>query len=160
VLSGANADDLGDWRPGLRAAAEHEVIHPLVEERVTKAQVRELARALGVPSAEKVASPCLASRVPHGTPVSPEVLERIDAAEQAVHALGYRELRVRHHGELGRLELAADELERAHEPAERDAIDRAIRSAGYTTAEIDRTPFRSGRLSAAFLGRTLPVLGP
>ena len=116
VLSGANADDVGDWRPGLVAASEHGVIHPLLEAGVTKAQVRELARALGVPSAEKVASPCLASRVPHGTPVDPETLRQIDAAEQAVRALGYLVLRVRHHGDLGKLELAADELERALRP--------------------------------------------
>ena len=122
VLSGANADDVGDWRPGLVAASEHDVIHPLLEAGVTKAQVRELARELGVPSAEKVASPCLASRVPHGTPVDPEVLRQVDAAEQAVRALGYAVLRVRHHGDLGKLELAADELDRALQPEQRRAI--------------------------------------
>jgi pyridinium-3,5-biscarboxylic acid mononucleotide sulfurtransferase len=158
VLSGANADDVGDWRPGLVAASEHDVIHPLLEAGVTKAQVRELARALGVPSAEKVASPCLASRVPHGTPVDPQVLRQIDAAEQAVRALGYRVLRVRHHGELGKLELAADELERALEPGQRAAIAGAIRSAGYARTAIDLEPFRSGSLTAAFRGRTLNVI--
>lgn len=146
VLSGANADDIGDWRPGLVAASEHAVIHPLLEAGVTKAQVRELARELGVPSAEKVASPCLASRVPHGTPVDPDVLRRIDAAERAVRALGYVVLRVRHHGDLGKLELAADELERALEPQQRAAIATAIRSAGYARAAIDLEPFRSGSL--------------
>jgi pyridinium-3,5-biscarboxylic acid mononucleotide sulfurtransferase len=158
VLSGANADDVGDWRPGLVAAREHDVIHPLLEAGVTKAQVRDLARALGVPSAEKVASPCLASRVPHGTPVDPQVLRQIDAAEQAVRALGYRVLRVRHHGDLGKLELAADELERALEPGQRAAIAAAIRSAGYARTAIDLEPFRSGSLTAAFRGRMLNVL--
>ena len=158
VLSGANADDVGDWRPGLLAAREHDVIHPLLEAGVTKAQVRELARELGVPSAEKVASPCLASRVPHGTPVDPEVLRQIDDAEQAVRALGYRVLRVRHHGELGKLELAADELERALEPEQRRAIAEAIRSAGYARTAIDLEPFRSGSLTAAFRGRPLQVI--
>jgi uncharacterized protein len=104
-----------------------------------------------------VASPCLASRVPHGTPVDPLVLGRIDRAEAAVRALGYRELRVRHLGELGRLELPAGDLGRA--AGERAAILAAICSAGYADAEIDAEPFRSGRLTAAFLGRALPLLG-
>ncbi len=105
VLSGANADDLGDWRPGLEAAREHGVVHPLIE--LPKARVRELAEALGVPSARKPASPCLASRIPYGTAVTPGVLLQIDRAERAVKALGFEELRVRHFGALGRLELPA-----------------------------------------------------
>ena len=120
--------------------------------------MRELARELGVPSAEKVASPCLASRVPHGTPVDPEVLRQVDAAEQAVRALGYAVLRVRHHGDLGKLELAADELERALQPEQRAAIAGAIRSAGYARTAIDLEPFRSGNLTAAFRGRALNVI--
>jgi pyridinium-3,5-biscarboxylic acid mononucleotide sulfurtransferase len=153
LLSGANADDLGDWRPGLRAAAEHGVVHPLLELGVTKAQVRELARALGVPSAEKPASPCLASRVPYGTRVDPGILARIDRAERAVRALGYGQLRVRHFGELGRLELPERELARALEPDARGAIVDAIRSAGYSRAEIDPRPFRSGRLNEPLVRR-------
>jgi pyridinium-3,5-biscarboxylic acid mononucleotide sulfurtransferase len=145
VLSGANADDMGDWRPGLRAAEDHGVLHPLLEAGVTKREVRELARELGVPSAQKPASPCLASRIPYGTPVERTTLQRIDAAEQAVKALGFRELRVRHHGDLGRLELGGDELPRAKR--QRDAIERAIRGAGYDRAEIDPKPFRSGSLN-------------
>ena len=150
MLSGANADDAGDWRPGLVAAEEHGVVHPLLEAGATKADVRALARALGVPSADKVASPCLASRIPYGTPVDPDTLRRIDAAEQAVRALGYRVLRVRHHGDLGKLELAADELERALEPGQREAIADAIRGAGYAHAAIDLEPFRSGSLNVTF----------
>ena len=149
LLSGANADDTGDWRPGLRAAAEHAVVHPLLEAGVGKAQVRALAERLRLPSAHKLASPCLASRVPYGTPVDPSTLDRIDRAERAARALGYRELRVRHHGDLGRLELGAPELERALEPGESTALEAAIRSAGYERAEIDREPFRSGRLNDA-----------
>ena len=154
LLSGANADDTGDWRPGLRAAAEHGVVHPLLEGGARKADVRALAERLGVPSAHKLASPCLASRVPYGTAVDPATLARIDAAERAVHALGYAELRVRHHGELGRLELGAAELECALEPPARAAIEAAIRSAGYARATIDREPFRSGRLNELL---TLPT---
>lgn len=153
LASGANADDLGDWRPGLTAAAEHRVIHPLVEAEVDKAGVRALADALGLPNAAKVASPCLASRIPHGTPVDLETLARIDAAEAAVRALGFTVLRVRHHGELGKLELGADELERALEPDRRGAIVAAIRSAGYRRAAIDLEPFRSGTLTAGLLAR-------
>ncbi len=151
VLSGANADDVGDWRPGLRAAEEHRVLHPLLEGGVGKDEVRALARALGVPSAEKPASPCLASRLPYGTPVEPEILRQVDRAEQALKALGFRVLRVRHHGDLGRVELAGDELPLAlARPA--PVVD-AVRAAGYSEVEISREPFRSGSLNAPFVGR-------
>jgi pyridinium-3,5-biscarboxylic acid mononucleotide sulfurtransferase len=145
VLSGANADDAGDWRPGLKAAADHGVLHPLLEAGVTKDAVRELAERLGVPSAQKPASPCLASRIPYGTRVELGTLRQIDAAERAVRRLGYRVLRVRHHGELGRLELSGEELPRA--ARERETIERAILGAGYARAEIDPKPFRSGSLN-------------
>jgi pyridinium-3,5-biscarboxylic acid mononucleotide sulfurtransferase len=147
LLSGANADDRGDWRPGLRAAAEHSVVHPLLEAGATKPQVRALARRLAVPSAEKAASPCLASRIPYGTPVDPATLAKIDRAERAVRLLGYQQLRVRHHGDLGRLELPEQDLAGALEPAVRARICGAIRSAGYARATIDTVPFRSGRLN-------------
>jgi uncharacterized protein len=146
LLSGANADDAGDWRPGLRAAAEHGVRHPLLESGVTKEQVRALARHLELPSANKPATPCLASRIPYGTAVDPATLAQIDRAERAVRALGFPVLRVRHHGILGRVEIAADDLARAlrseHE------IAQAVKQAGYAHAVVDREPFRSGRLNA------------
>jgi uncharacterized protein len=151
VLSGANADDLGDWRPGLRAADEHRVVHPLLESGIGKEEVRDMARALGVPSADKPASPCLASRLPYGTPVEPDTLRQVDRAEQALRALGYRVLRVRHHGELGRVELAGEELPRAL--AQPGAIVAAVQRAGYARVEISGEPFRSGSLNAAFVGR-------
>jgi uncharacterized protein len=156
LLSGANADDLGDWRPGLRAAEEHGVRHPLLEAGVGKEEVRLLAAALGVPSAHKPASPCLASRLPYGTPVDPETLALVDRAETALKRLGYRVLRVRHFGELARVELAADELARALEPAGRAEAEAAVRAAGYARVEIAGEPFRSGSLNVAFVGR----LGP
>jgi uncharacterized protein len=158
VLSGANADDVGDWRPGLTAAADHGVLHPLLEAGVRKDEVRRLARELGVPSAEKAASPCLASRIPYGTAVDPEALARIDRAELALKALGFRVLRVRHYGDVGRVELAAEELPRARVADVRAAVVEAVRSAGYAVVEIADEPFRSGSLNASFTKR-LAVAG-
>jgi uncharacterized protein len=157
VLSGANADDLGDWRPGLRAAEEHAVRHPLVEAGVGKDEVRRLAHELGVPSADKPASPCLASRIPYGTAVDPDVLAQVDRAELAVKALGYAVLRVRHHGALGRVELTEDALD-GLTSGRRDAIAAAVAAAGYDEVEISREPFRSGSLNASFTKR-LAVTG-
>jgi pyridinium-3,5-biscarboxylic acid mononucleotide sulfurtransferase len=147
VLSGANADDLGDWRPGLVAAAEHGVRHPLVDAGMGKARVRAVAALLGLPSAAKPASPCLASRIPYGTAVSAPVLAQVDRAEAALHALGWVVLRVRHQGDRGRVQIAGDELGRLDAPGERDAVVAAVRSAGYREVEIDPHPFRSGSLN-------------
>src|ERR1700744_2819847 len=144
VLSGANADDTGDWRPGLRAAAEHGVRHPLLESSVGKKQVRALAQRLGVPSADKPASPCLASRLPYGTPVSADVLSQVDQAELSLKRRGYRELRVRHFGDLGLVQLGAADLPRAADPDEHAAVLACIRAAGYQRAEVDERPLRSG----------------
>lgn len=158
VLSGTNADDLGDWRPGLQAAAEHDVVHPLLEAGVGKEEVRRLARELGVPSAEKPASPCLASRIPYGTAVDPGTLAQIDRAEVALKALGYRVLRVRHYDGTARVELAADELPRALSPTGRAEVAAAVRAAGYAAVEVSDAPFRSGSLNASFTKR-LEVAG-
>ena len=148
VLSGANADDRGDWRPGLDAAAQHGVVHPLLEAGVGKRLVRELARRFELPSAEKPASPCLASRIPYGTQVDEETLRRIDRAEEALRRLGFRVFRVRHFGELGRVELSDEELEGVRdEPGERAKIEQAVRDAGYASAVIAPRPFRSGSLN-------------
>jgi uncharacterized protein len=147
LLSGANADDAGDWRPGLRAAAEYGVRHPLLEAGAGKAAVRELARELRLPSAEKPATPCLASRIPYGTAVEPATLALIDRAERAVRALGFPIVRVRHHGILGRVEIAEEDLLRAL--AREPEVTGAVRQAGYGHAVLDREPFRSGRLNDA-----------
>jgi len=122
-------------------------VHPLQD--TTKAEVRELARAFALPSAEKPASPCLASRIPYGTAVDPDTLALIDRAERAVKALGFDVLRVRHHGIMGRLEVDAADLERAL--ADEHRITAAIKAAGYRHAVIDPEPFRSGRLNAALV---------
>jgi uncharacterized protein len=157
VLSGANADDLGDWRPGLRAAAEHGVLHPLLEAGVTKEEVRALARELAIPSAEKPASPCLASRLPYGTAVEPAVLRQVDRAELALKGLGYSVLRVRHFGHLARVELSAHDLARALAPAGRRRVVAAVRAAGYDEVEIDTQPFQSGSLNR--VAKRLPLAG-
>jgi uncharacterized protein len=147
VVSGTNRDDLSDWRPGLRAAAERGVRHPLAEEGVGKAEVRELARGLGILSADKPASPCLSSRIPYGTPVDVQALAQIDRAESAVRALGYREFRVRHFGRIARVELALDELERVVAAPARRQLEVAVRDAGYSSVRVSRRPFRSGSLN-------------
>jgi uncharacterized protein len=155
LLSGANADDLGDWRPGLRAAAEHGVRHPLVEVGMGKAEIRRLASALRIPSADKPAAPCLASRLPYGTPVDPATLARVDRAEAAVRALGFADLRVRHLGAHARVEVAAPDLDRAMTATA--TIVAAVRDAGYATVEVADTPLRSGSLNRVF--RPLTIVG-
>jgi uncharacterized protein len=157
LYSGANVDDLGDWRPGLRAAAEHGVRHPLVEAGFGKRDVRALAHELAVPSADKPAMPCLASRLPFGTEVQPEVLAQVDRAERALRALGFRELRVRHLGSTGRVELGAEDLERAVGD-DRAAVEAAVLAAGYATVRIDPEPLRSGSLTRG-LRTPLPIVG-
>lgn len=155
VLSGTNADDLGDWRPGLRAASEFGVRHPLLELGLGKPATRAIARALELPSADKPASPCLASRVPYGTMVDASTLAQIDRAERGVRALGFEIVRVRHFGDRGRVEIGEDELDRALAEPTRASILAAVRRAGYATATIDERPFRSGSLNA--IGRPIPL---
>ncbi|HEU4354431.1 MAG TPA: ATP-dependent sacrificial sulfur transferase LarE [Actinomycetota bacterium] len=155
VLSGANADDLGDWRPGLRAAAERGVRHPLVEAGLGKAEVRTIARELGLPNAAKPASPCLSSRLPYGTPVDIPTLRQVDRAEAALKRLGYRELRVRHFGPLARVELGPDDLSRAAAADARRALEDALRAAGYEHVRVES--FVSGSLNR--IGRPLPIVG-
>lgn len=157
IVSGANLDDLGDWRPGLRAAAEHAVRHPLIEAGIGKAEVRAIARRLGLASAEKPASPCLASRLPYGTPVEPAVLAQVDHAETALKTLGLRELRVRHFGERARIELSAEDLAAVTaDPGLAGRVREAAHAAGYPEAEIATEPLRSGSLNG--LNRSLPIV--
>jgi uncharacterized protein len=137
----------------LRAAAEHDVRHPLVESGFRKSDVRRWASALAIPSADKPAMPCLASRLPYGTRVDPDVLAQVDRAERAVRALGYRDLRVRHLGTTGRVELAQADLERAATDDARDGIVSAVVRAGYEVAVIAEEPLRSG----SFTGKLLPL---
>ncbi|HKE54474.1 MAG TPA: ATP-dependent sacrificial sulfur transferase LarE [Actinomycetota bacterium] len=155
VLSGTNADDLGDWRPGLRAASDFGVRHPLLDLGIGKATTRAIARALDLPSADKPASPCLASRVPYGTRVDAATLAQIDRAERGVRALGFEVVRVRHFGDEGRVEIGEDELDRALGEPARSAILATVQLAGYASATVDDRPFRSGSLNA--IGRPIPL---
>jgi len=147
VVLGVNLDDLGDHRPGQRAAAEGGAVFPLVEAGFSKADVREASRLLGLRTWDKPAAACLASRVPYGTPVTLGVLDTVARAESALRRLGFRQLRVRHYGELARIELGVDELEAAVQS--REAVVAAVRGAGYTYVTIDLEGFRSGNLNRA-----------
>jgi uncharacterized protein len=147
VLSGANMDDLGDWRPGLRAAAEHRVRHPLVEAAFTKADVRRAARALGVPAWDKPASACLSSRIEHGVRITVEDLTRVGRAERALKELGFRQVRVRVHGEVARVEVEPDDLQRLASPGVREAVVEALRGLGYRYVTMDLEGFRSGSMN-------------
>lgn len=156
VVYGLIVDDLSDFRPGQRAASEAGVRSPLAEAGMGKADVRILSRALGLPTWSAPASPCLSSRVPHGTPVSPTILRQVEMAEEAVRALGFVEFRVRHMGALARVEIAPAELGRLSEAGVRGALEQAVRDAGYQEAFIDPEGYRRGRLHEAL--RTGPAL--
>ncbi len=145
IASGANADDLADFRPGLTAAAQHDIINPLAECGLGKAAVRALARHWGIEAWDKPATPCLSSRVAYGTEVTPERLARIDAAEQALRAQGLGTVRVRlHENELARLEVPLDALARLCEPGVRTAIVTRLRELGFRYVTLDLEGFRSG----------------
>jgi len=155
VVLGVNLDDLGDHRPGQRAAAERGARFPLVDAGFTKGDVREWSQRLGLRTWDKPAAACLASRVPYGTAVTVEVLGRIERAERSLHALGFRELRVRHYEDMARLEVPVHDLERVL--ADRDAVVRVVRAAGYAYVTLDLEGLRSGNLNAALASPTGPT---
>jgi len=149
ICSGANLDDRGDYRPGLKAAAEHTVRHPLQEAGCTKADVRALARSWNLPTWDKPASPCLSSRLAPGVQVTPARTGRVEAAEAYLKALGYRECRVRlHEGELARVEVPAAELARLADPTFREGLVRKLKELGFQYVALDLEGFRSGSLNA------------
>jgi len=142
VVNGTNRDDLGDYRPGLQAASEAEVRAPLVEAGFTKADVRRCAKLVGLRVWDKPAAACLSSRIPYGTAVTAARLQQIDDAESGVRALGLRQLRVRYHGELARVEVAQDEMDKAF--SLRKEIAAACRAAGFNFATLDLEGYRMG----------------
>ncbi len=147
VLDGANADDLRDHRPGLRAAEERGVRHPLVEAGLTKADIRAASRALGLPTWDRPASPCLSSRFPYGTAITEERLAQVDAAEAFLRALGFRELRVRFHERVARLEVPPDAMPRLLLPDVRGAVVAELKRLGFAFVALDLQGFRSGSLN-------------
>jgi uncharacterized protein len=147
VVDGFNADDARDYRPGRRAAVEGAVVSPLAEAGLDKAMVRAAARALGLQVWDKPASPCLSSRLPYGTAVTPERLAQVGAAEAELRRLGFRELRVRHHGDVARVELTEEGLARLADSGLRAQVDAALKAVGYLFVAVDLEPFRSGRLN-------------
>jgi uncharacterized protein len=149
VVYGLIVDDLSDFRPGHRAAAEAGVRAPLAEAGLTKEDVRALSRELGLPTADLPASPCLSSRLPYGTPVTLEALRLVEKAEAAVRALGFRELRVRHLGDAARVEIAREEMDRLSREGLGERVLAAVRGAGYARASIDPEGYRRGRLNDA-----------
>ncbi len=163
VVDGANADDEGDYRPGRKAAKELGVVSPLSRAGVGKEEVRELAHHLGLPSWDKPALACLSSRFPYGQEITPEKLSQVARAEEFLRGRGFRQVRVRHHGEIARLEVGPEEMERAF--AEREEISAELKDAGFLYVALDLGGYKSGSLNAT-LGekpgkrgkRQLPVL--
>jgi len=147
VVSGANMDDLGDFRPGLAAAAEHGVRHPLVEVAMSKSDVREASRELAIPTWDKPASACLASRIPFGVTIKVEELSKIGRAERLLKDLGFRQCRVRVHEDVARIEVDVADVARLAEPGIREQAVEGLRSLGYRYVTLDLEGFRSGSMN-------------
>ena len=145
VVNGTNTDDIGDYRPGMVAASEHQVRSPMVEAGLAKADVRAIAKSLDIPIWDKPAQPCLSSRIPYGTPVTTENLSKIEQAEDYLRDLGLREVRARHHDRLCRIEVGEDEIDFAFE--RRKEIVAAIKKIGYLWVSLDMSGLRSGSLN-------------
>jgi uncharacterized protein len=149
IIYGVNQDDLGDYRPGQNAAKLHGVKAPLVEAGITKAELRELARRAGLSVWNRPASACLSSRVPYGTPVTTETIRTIEQGEEAVRALGFRQFRVRFHGELVRIEIAKEELPKAFTMEKAAQLAAIFKSLGFLYVTLDLEGYRQGSLNAA-----------
>ncbi|HQA39162.1 MAG TPA: ATP-dependent sacrificial sulfur transferase LarE [Kiritimatiellia bacterium] len=150
VLDGNNADDSGEYRPGRRAAAELGVQSPLLEAGLTKAEIRALSARAGLPTAEKPAMACLASRIPYGSPVTAEALGQVEHAEEALKAAGFAHCRVRHHGDVARIEVPEADLQRAVAAEERRLIVETVKAAGFRYVALDLQGYRTGSMNEAF----------
>ena len=148
VAYGAIVDDLGDVRPGMKAAEEHGVLAPLLVAGLRKDEVREIAAELALPVSDKPAAACLASRIPAGSDVTPEKLSQVERAERALRVLGFRMVRVRHHGDVARIEIGPEDWERILDPALREGATRAVRQAGFRFVALDLEGYRAGSVSA------------
>lgn len=158
VVNGTNVDDLGDYRPGLEAAKDAGVVSPLVELGFTKQDVRDAAQHIGLGVWDKPASACLASRIPYGTSVTRERLDTIGRLEASLRGLGFRQLRVRYHGDVARIELDLSELSRAAAPDVREAIVLAGKEAGFKYITLDLGGYRQGSHNEVLVGRSLRVV--
>jgi uncharacterized protein len=147
VLDGSNSDDLGDYRPGARARAEKGVRSPLQEAGLTKDEIRRHSRALGVPTWDKPSAPCLSSRIPYGTEVTDERLRQVEASEASLRSLGFREVRVRHHGQIARIEIQPADFPRILDAQVREAVIGAIKESGFLYVALDLQGIRSGSLN-------------
>jgi pyridinium-3,5-biscarboxylic acid mononucleotide sulfurtransferase len=160
LVYGATVDDLGDHRPGMASARQRGVKAPLIEAGLGKADIRTLSRALGLPTWDKPAMACLSSRFPYGTPITPEKLRQVDRAEAFVRGLGFREFRVRHHGDLARLEIAKGEMDRLWADGRAEAIVARLRELGFLHVTVDLQGFRSGSLNEALLRLRAKAVAP
>jgi pyridinium-3,5-biscarboxylic acid mononucleotide sulfurtransferase len=151
IAYGRNLDDDGDFRPGQQAAAQHHAVAPLVTAQLTKQEIRQLAREASLSLADKPASACLASRIEYGRPVTRENLSQVEQAEAALHALGFPQVRVRHHGDLARIEIATEDLPRALSLAVLEKITTAIKPLGFLYVAIDTEGYRSGSMNQSLL---------
>jgi len=147
MVSGTNADDLGDFRPGIDAGRELGVRAPVAEAGLTKNDIRELSARLGLPTFDKPASPCLSSRIPYGEEITPEKLRMIEAGEAFLREMGILECRVRHHNKLARIEVPPEFIPKLAEPETAARIDEHFRSLGYNYVSLDLRGFRSGSLN-------------
>lgn len=147
IAYGVNADDQGDFRPGQQAARQHGVAAPLLDAGLTKHDIRELARLAGLRIWDKPASACLSSRIEYGRPVTPEALQVVEQGEEALCRMGFRQFRVRHHGDIVRIEIARDELPRALSPEMADAFTRIFKALGFSYVTLDLEGFRSGSMN-------------
>ncbi|HKY06930.1 MAG TPA: ATP-dependent sacrificial sulfur transferase LarE, partial [Candidatus Binatia bacterium] len=146
IVDGTNLDDLGDHRPGLKAAAEWGVRHPLVQAEMTKEDIRRYSRQLELPTWDKPSSPCLSSRFPYGTAITRERLKQIGSCELFLKQMSFREFRVRYHGDLARIEVSQSEIDRLLEKSTRDAVVEKFRELGFKFVSLDLQGFRSGSL--------------
>lgn len=147
VLDGNNADDRGDYRPGRDAARECGVRSPLDDAELTKAEIRELSRRLGLPTWDQPASACLSSRLPYGTEITVDRLRMIEQAEEALYSYGFRQCRVRHHGEIARIELPADDMARLFQDGIREKVVADLKTIGYRYISLDLQGYRTGSLN-------------
>src|SRR3984893_18108132 len=153
---GVNADDTLDFRPGHRAAKEHRVLAPLLDVGLRKSEIRQLSQRVGLPTWDRPAAACLASRVPYGTEVTPERLTLIERGEAALRELGFKQFRVRLHDKLARVEIAPDEMQRALSPDIAAAIAKKLKDAGFTYVALDLEGYRQGSLNESLLRRKQP----